>query len=327
MKNIKSDNGVVNIAAAFDQNYIVPFYALVSSINKHNYNNYINMHCFATGLSQDQRDDLILFANELSMKLLFHDIDESSTDEFILPEDTHFTKATYYRLFFPEVLAKQGVDKFIYLDIDIIVNGDLRELYETDLGDYSLGAVPDSLTVFNGARIDLGIYKSEDYFNAGVLFVNVNKWIEQRVTERAIEYSIKYPERIIVADQDCLNGVLVGNWKKLDNKFNLIPKDFGEYHMSLKEIKHAINGAIVIHFAGGSNSQYSSKPWSVLCKSRLQYLYFDALKNVPKKYNNKYLDKIILSKNFKSYMKIKISHLYFSHPVFAVVWKKIKKLK
>ncbi|MBQ8692167.1 MAG: hypothetical protein IJ520_03390, partial [Synergistaceae bacterium] len=42
------------------------------------------------------------------------------------------TAGALYRLFMPEVLS--GLDKVIYLDCDIVVNMDIAELWDIDLG-------------------------------------------------------------------------------------------------------------------------------------------------------------------------------------------------
>lgn len=55
--------------------------------------------------------------------------------------NTHLSKAAYFRLLIPELIREY--DKCIYLDCDIIVHGDLKELYEIELGNNYLAGVKD----------------------------------------------------------------------------------------------------------------------------------------------------------------------------------------
>ncbi len=55
----------------------------------------------------------------------------------------HTSVATYYRLRIPEILP-QNISKALYLDGDIIVEQDLKELWNLDLSNAVLGAVEDA---------------------------------------------------------------------------------------------------------------------------------------------------------------------------------------
>ena len=61
----------------------------------------------------------------------------------------HFSVVTYYRLFIASLFPQY--DKVIYLDCDLVVLGDVSELYRVDLGDNILGAAPEQF-VQNTAR-------------------------------------------------------------------------------------------------------------------------------------------------------------------------------
>ena len=53
----------------------------------------------------------------------------------------HLAEATYYRLLIPQMVPEY--EKCIYLDSDLLVNGDLKELFSIDLNDNYLGGVKD----------------------------------------------------------------------------------------------------------------------------------------------------------------------------------------
>ena len=60
-------------------------------------------------------------------------------------ENSRFTVGALYRLFVPQVLPNT-VNKIIYLDSDLIVNLDIKELWQIELDDKILAAVPEILT-------------------------------------------------------------------------------------------------------------------------------------------------------------------------------------
>ena len=90
----------------------------------------------------------------------------------------YYSKSTYYRLFIPTLYPE--LDKALYLDSDIVVLGDISELYNVDLGENLLGAVHDQ-AVQNTPEFQeyvlnrIGVKNQEDYFNAGVLLMNLAK--------------------------------------------------------------------------------------------------------------------------------------------------------
>ena len=112
----------------------------------------------------------------------------------------HFSIAMFYRFFIPYLLLPQGIEKALYLDSDIIVNLDIAELWQIELDDKPLGAVPElyqlkdkeaSIERTNRAVASCreGFIKTEDYFNSGVLLMNLKVLREE---EANISAGIKF---------------------------------------------------------------------------------------------------------------------------------------
>ena len=66
----------------------------------------------------------------------------------------------------------------IYLDSDLIIRDDIEDIWNTDVSEYFLAAVPDP---YSDNHVALGFREDEKYFNAGVLVVNLAKWREVEV--------------------------------------------------------------------------------------------------------------------------------------------------
>ena len=181
-------------------------------------------------LTQDNREKFIRTAQKYSQEINFHDMTEYSdnfTDE-VKKFSKKLTIAAYYRTFIPQIL--NNLNKAIYLDCDIVVNLDIRELWDIDLENKSLGGVLDvivyefsNLSVRNIELKLCGIDKRK-YINSGVLLMNIKKInaggnFFKRVIQWKKQYNSITPT--VDVDQDAINAIFKGDIKILDSKFNM----------------------------------------------------------------------------------------------------------
>lgn len=134
--------------------------------------------------------------------------------------------ATYYRLFISELLPKT-FDKVIYLDCDLVVIGNLEELWKTDLAENYILAAPDFIVRHILPPAELPNYKKigisrTKYFNAGVLVINLKKWRDDKIAIKSIKYLNHNNEYIRFHDQDVLNALLVDKWGELNPRWNVM---------------------------------------------------------------------------------------------------------
>ncbi len=167
----------------------------------------------------------------------------------------HISSVTYARLLIPSILP-DAASKALYLDADILVLDDLSPILEANLDGAVVGAVLDERL---DSYIKMGNRTSctgtplpsvRDYFNAGVLLIDVATWRAQRIPERALEYLERYPNSTY-SDQDALNAACDGAWKKLDPRWNYYQIDLPKRITDLS----AAQRPGVIHFQGWQ------KPW------------------------------------------------------------------
>ncbi len=119
----------------------------------------------------------------------------------------YYTNTTYFRLFLPELYPQY--DKVLYLDSDIIVVGDISELYNTDMGTNLVAAAPDdiiqTIKVFQDyAELVVGVAKYQHYFNAGVLLMNLDELRKFKFQEKFL-YLLGKVKFSVAPDQDYLN--------------------------------------------------------------------------------------------------------------------------
>lgn len=143
----------------------------------------------------------------------------------------HFSISTYYRFFIPRIL--KNFDKAVYLDCDIVVLSDIAKLYETELDSHIIGAVKDVEVIRSAQKgatyylermsyftQKLGIKNPNNYFQAGVLLLNLAKMRQENFEEKCINklIEVKTPGYV---DQDILNSVYENQVKFLPMNWNI----------------------------------------------------------------------------------------------------------
>ena len=166
-----------------------------------------------------------------------------------------WSRATYLRLMLPLVLPSH-IERFIYLDSDIVVERDLLELYSTDLEKRPLAAVGSFRGPPRRGPIDLSRHP---YFNAGVMVIDKQEWLAREITARALDCIASYPGGLQALDQDALNVAVAGDWKPVDRKWNQLPSAWElsrrQMGISSEEMRILRTQPFIIHFAG------LTKPW------------------------------------------------------------------
>lgn len=164
-----------------------------------------------------------------------------------LPIRDYYSKTTYYRLFIAEMFAEY--DKAIYIDSDTIVQGDISELYNTDIGDSYLGACHEQAMVQvdeYGTYVEKVIGVSRhNFFNAGIILINCGRFRDHSVLDKFIEYLHEY-DFVVTQDEDYLNLICKDHVYWLDQRWNT---------EIFKEIPYDIKEAKILHYI------MTNKPW------------------------------------------------------------------
>ena len=302
-ENTRINSNQLHIALAFDENYIVQVYVLLTSIFYNNRKNDVVLHVIASGVNNSEKEEIEKFVQDNNSAIFFYEIDEEYFGNHFYTNDV-YSVATYYRLFFPSLLNPE-IDKLLYLDSDTIVIGDLKELYNINIGKFPIGVASDPCL---DVRHELGIHTCEDYFNAGVMLIDNKNWREQNVSENAIKYLRDYPEKIKLVDQDALNATLIGKWFKIDRKYNYTWL-FEYLQVPTKEL---LKDKIIVHYIT------PKKPWHSLTRNKFRYLYHHYLKLSPKSHEKKYTDFEWSLKNIWIFTRIRIKEFYFDRKLDKV---------
>ena len=106
--------------------------------------------------------------------------------------DTNYTPYIFLRLFADEI--KEIPDKVLYLDADIVVYDDLKDLYNIDISRYDFAASKD---YFGRWFID---YR---YLNSGVLLMNLKRMRENGTLAKCRKMCVE--QKMLLPDQTALN--------------------------------------------------------------------------------------------------------------------------
>ena len=171
-------------------------------------------------VSEENKRRLKQVANQKGDSIQFHFIDTSIFDD--VKERLHrFTVGTMFRLMLPEMLP--NLNKIIYLDADLFVNRDVKELWDIDVSNYFVAGVRDYGTchhTFTPYPVQEGIVNRQNYINAGVLILNLDKIRSYgNMKNQSIQYLIDNPDSSLF-DQDALNVIYKDSILLLEEKWN-----------------------------------------------------------------------------------------------------------
>lgn len=186
--------------------------------------------------------------------------------------NAHISIETYYRFLIQEVLP--FYDKVLYLDSDLVVEGDVAELFDTDLGDSALGAVRDvdfagNVSYRDGKRRAyaheiLGMADPYDYFQAGVLLLNIAAMRRLHPVDEWLRLACN--EQLIYNDQDVLNAECEGHVTYLGSSWNVMTDFAGRAERvfsfaparMFQAYQQARRNPRIVHYAG------VEKPWNAV---------------------------------------------------------------
>lgn len=182
-------------------------------------------------LAASAKEKLTAMCKAYGQRICFHRV---APDERI--SVTELLKAGYnegilYRLYLPELLS--SVRRILYLDADILANGDVRKLWDVDVEAYAAaGRWDPPLLGFKPVEEPLRarcrpFRESTDwtkYVNSGVLVLNLERIRkEHHLWEEAVSFWNRYG--MVLPDQDAVNYILRGKIRLLPPCCNMPNRD------------------------------------------------------------------------------------------------------
>ena len=285
----------IPIFFASDNNYapylVVALKSLLANASKEYF---YKIHVLTSNMSDDNK---LVLLRELTFNSSIEFINlsketEAIKDKFHLRD--YYSIDTYYRFFIADLFPEY--DKVIYLDSDIIVLGDISDLYFYNISNYLLGVVQEQVMAHNEVFSDyvekaLGV-KCKNYFNAGILLMNSKLFRLYNIQSKFFKLMGKFKFRV-TQDEDYLNVICKDKVKYLDLGWNKMPfEETGFDDVDLKIIHYTL-GWKPWHY---ENVRYEEYFWQYASQTE----YYELLQNQLKTY-----DDVKKQKDAESYENLK----------------------
>lgn len=219
----------------------VAVYSMLCNRNRERYYDILILH---KDISEEHQQKLLALAAEaegVTIRLL-----SVAAWSDRLPEEVGYyytVEAVYRLLLLGDTFSRY--QRILYLDCDLIVNGDVSRLYDTEMGEAEIAAVrAEEFRVFSQTKravffdgypynVDnyrtdaLGMKVPEDYFNSGVLLFDLEKARARLSMEEILRLLNEH--EYTYCDQDVLNMLFDGRVLPLDVTWNYMT--FIEEHL------------------------------------------------------------------------------------------------
>lgn len=262
---------MINILVTLNSNYILPLKVLLKSLFTNNEMERFTIYLIHSELTQQDLDTIRFYIEGHGHH--FHPIFINKELFSDAPVFRHYSVEMYYRLAAHQFLPND-VDRILYLDPDIVAINPISSFYHMDFDDCLFVAAEHEHTSrlvkgINNFRLKTPFAKG--YFNTGVLLMNVALMRKMVDMEQIYKFIIKNKLKLILPDQDVLNGLY---WDKIkpvnsylynyDARFfefgKISRKDYGDIHWIRKN-------TVFIHYCG------KDKPWHEDYKGSLGMFY------------------------------------------------------
>ena len=254
----------IHVAFGVDANYFRGMGVTITSVVKNNPDLHFIFHVFAFHVSDDNRRRIGQLEAELDSTINIHVLSTDLLQAFRkFPCFGQHSLGTFIRLLIPNSL--QGIaSKVLYLDSDILCFGSIADLLITDLTDCIAAVAHDEADTTVKTQTSALRLKHGQYFNAGVMYINVENWIANDTQNSALK--ILTTQELVFADQDALNMALDGKTRYIDDKWNY------RYHL----VDYLIKGEtrlsvpdsfVLMHFTG------PVKPWHNWCLHEVKAIF------------------------------------------------------
>lgn len=266
-------SGEIDIAFGVDVPFVPHMAAVIASLLRTAPGARFRFIILHDGVSAERRASIERIAP--SHRFCWIEIHDSNLPPFL--QRDHYTRAILFRLGLDD-LAPPDCHRVIYLDSDVIVLRDIRELWNADLNSCALGAVDDTFTTPKqfAARWNLP-HQDQRYFNSGVLLIDLDRVRKEGTFRKAMQFVADNDRSVQFSDQDALNWAQWGKWQPLPyqwnaQRMNVISSLTANMPPDQRFDEHLPG---IVHFVG------PEKPWVLTGYHPWSWVYWSNLASTP----------------------------------------------
>lgn len=253
----------INVATALNSHYVRYTYVMLTSLFVNQTEADIHVYLLHSDLSESDQECLQSLVRSYGNNVHFLPIGRESFPAE-LPTTQQWSLETYYRLLLLDILPDE-IDRLLYLDVDMIINKPIVELYQTDFEGACFCACRDMTVNFPMSDARDEIFKDHiaagfTYVNAGLMLWNVAALRGKYSFKDYMDLAGKLEYKMRAPDQDLLNYLHWNQIKLVDEyRYDLFSKKAYNDGFRYEQVK---NETTIIHYAG-------MKPWEG------QYVHYD----------------------------------------------------
>lgn len=259
----------INICFSANSKYLRYLYIAVLSAFENNKFNELSVYILQRDFSEYDKNMLLKLAEKYSQRISFVNIDEKKYSKF--PTKNRYSMETYFRFDIPDSLP-ENVDRVIYFDVDMIIIGDLSELYDIDLDGYYFAACQDMMAEQLLPAQQMLFKRTDDlrYFNAGMIVWNLKEMRGKVSFDDFVNAAEELDFDLPLVDQDVLNYKYYKKTLFIDpKKYNFMVSTYCRDGWNGED-----NNALVLHYTGVN-------PWNVGPKAPLYEIWWDYARKSP----------------------------------------------
>jgi lipopolysaccharide biosynthesis glycosyltransferase len=270
----------IPIVYAADNNYVLPtIVSITSLLENKNSNTFYTIFILDTGITDENKKEF--YWKKFNTGYELHFIGVNLGELVSHHAYGSWTPTIYAKYYISDLLP--DYDKCLWLDGDTIIQKDLGELYDIDLGKNYLGAVMSPETNYNVAAENHYVLERSTYnlkcINVGVLLLNLkllrNIGGGNFLHNETLNSIAALPNDSIVTEQDIINKVLTTKIIYLPLKYNtyvdnfsFIGRPYYPFCFDRKTIEEALLDPVVIHYT------LPEKPWIYKNAEKMYDRYF-----------------------------------------------------
>lgn len=247
----------MNILVTLDQNYFPQLQVMLTSLKLNNPGEQFSLYLLHNHLPEQMLEAVNKWCGQAGYGFFPVQMDEELFRS--APASSRYPVEMYYRLLAAWMLP-EDLDRMIYLDPDTLIINPLRPLWETNMTGWLFGAAAHTgKTEFANDMNRLRLGVEHDYYNSGVLLMDLKLERQEILPEKIFQYVEEHRMELILPDQDLLNALYGERIFPLDDAlWNYDARNYNNYLMRSSgkcNVKWVMENTGILHFCG------KAKPW------------------------------------------------------------------
>ena len=248
----------MNIFFAVNNDYVKYLLVALLSILKNNVEEKIYFYIISKDITEESKNKIGLLRKIYSNFEIKYLVPDMSLFKNLKLNIEYITIETYFRYIIADLVP--DISKCLYLDADIVVNGKLKDFYDTNIENFYCAGVEDLF--INGICYKKEIEFTDDdlYVNAGVLLLNLENIRKDNMISKLFYNNLQLKDKITYQDQDVINITFKNKILEANSIYNFTGTN-------VRREKNKRKSAVIIHYTG------ERKPWMNNCRNKMKFLW------------------------------------------------------